>query len=352
MKIYGLPYTGSKDKIADKICSLFPIKENFYDLFGGGGSITHYQLLQNNYKHYIYNEYNPLVAKTFKMAINGEFKNESRWISHGDFNRLKDTDPYVACCFSFGNDFQSYAYGKDVEPYKKALHYAIVFQDYKLMNELFPDVDFTFLDKINNVTDRRLKLQNFMKKNGIGKNTSIESSVNNMTISQNNNHLESLNSISDFRIENLERFEKINNLNISRTEIEHLERYNKLQSLNQLESVKRLETVKRLEIFNKSYDEIEIKPNSIIYLDPPYKSTKKYVSSKDFDYEKFYDWCSKQTELCFISEYEMPSDRFTCIAEIEHRSIICATENQKVVEKVFLPNHQVKDYKMPSIFDL
>lgn len=129
MKTYGLPYTGSKDKIAEKICSFFPIKENFYDLFGGGGSITHYQLLQNNYKHYIYNEYNPLVAKTFKMAINGEFKNETRWISHEDFDKLKNTDPYVACCFSFGNDFQSYAYGKDVEPYKKALHYAIVFFD-------------------------------------------------------------------------------------------------------------------------------------------------------------------------------------------------------------------------------
>ena len=97
---------------------------------------------------------------------------------------------------------------------------------------------------------------------------------------------------------------------------------------------------------------IEIKPNSVIYADIPYSQTNKYEVSKDFDYEKFYDWCGKQTELCFISEYNMPSDRFTCIAEIKHRSIICATENQKVVEKVFLPNHQVKDYKMPSIFDL
>ena len=37
MKTYGLPYKGSKDKICEKICSLFPIKENFYDLFMGGG---------------------------------------------------------------------------------------------------------------------------------------------------------------------------------------------------------------------------------------------------------------------------------------------------------------------------
>ena len=37
---------------------------------------------------------------------------------------------------------------------------------------------------------------------------------------------------------------------------------------------------------------------------------------------------------------------------IEHRSIICANENQSVIERVFLPNHQVKDYTIPSIFDM
>ena len=84
----------------------------------------------------------------------------------------------------------------------------------------------------------------------------------------------------------------------------------------------------------------------------PYSQTNKYEISKDFDYEKFYSWCERQTELCFISEYSMPKDRFTCIAEIEHRSIICANENQSVIERVFLPNHQVKDYKIPSLFDM
>lgn len=111
-------------------------------------------------------------------------------------------------------------------------------------------------------------------------------------------------------------------------------------------------SIERLAIYNKSYDEIEIKPNSVIYCDIPYKSTNKYEISKDFDYEKFYSWCERQTELCFISEYSMPKDRFTCIAEIEHRSIICANENQSVIERVFLPNHQVKDYKIPSLFDM
>ena len=323
MKTYGLPYKGSKDKICEKICSLFPIKENFYDLFMGGGSITHYQLLQNQYKNYYANDFNPLVVKAFDMAIHGKFKNETRWISHEEFNLLRDSDPYVAFCFSFGNDLKSYAYGKDVEPYKKALHYLIVFEDESLMKEIFPNIDFSFVHKIKDVNERRLKVQEFMKKNKLGYGSP------NVNLRAN-------------ELENAERLIVLNRLHTNEN----------LQSLLQLESCQRLASIERLAIYNKSYDEIEIKPNSVVYCDIPYSQTNKYEISKDFDYEKFYSWCERQTELCFISEYSMPKDRFTCIAEIEHRSIICANENQSVIEKVFLPNHQIKDYKIPSLFDM
>ena len=50
--------------------------------------------------------------------------------------RLKDTDPYVAICFSFGNDLKTYCYGKDIEETKKALHYAIFFSSYGLSDRL------------------------------------------------------------------------------------------------------------------------------------------------------------------------------------------------------------------------
>lgn len=294
--------------------------------------------MQNQYKNYYANDFNPLVVKAFNMAIHGKFKNETRWISHEKFDKLKMSDPYVAFCFSFGNDLKSYAYGEQIESYKKALHYLVVFQDESLMKEIFPNIDFSFIHKIKDVNERRLKVQQFMKKNEIAYGSPIEGSVKTMNILQHETQLESLNSISDVRMEHIERLEKINNVN--------------LQSLNQLESCQRLASIERLAIYNKSYDEIEIKPNSVIYCDIPYKSTNKYEISKDFDYEKFYSWCERQTELCFISEYSMPKDRFTCIAEIEHRSIICANENQSVIERVFLPNHQVKDYKIPSLFDM
>ena len=327
MKTYGLPYKGSKDKIADKICSLFPIKENFYDLFMGGGSITHYQLLQNQYKNYYANDFNPLVVKAFDMAIHGKFKNETRWISHEEFDKLKNTDPYIAFCFSFGNDLKSYAYGKDIEPYKKAIHYYVMMNDDSLLKELYPNVNFPIC-KNEDFSERKMFLQRFMKQNISLFEGVLKSHIENMTISQNINALNQLKNKNYLsRTENMERIERINK---------------NLTELN----------FDKLRLSSKSYDKIEIKPNSVIYLDPPYKSTNKYEISKDFDYEKFYSWCERQTELCFISEYSMPKDRFTCIAEIEHRSIICANENQSVIERVFLPNHQVKDYTIPSLFDM
>jgi hypothetical protein len=55
---YGIPYMGSKQAIVASIVSSLPKAENFYDLFGGGFSISHYVLQErkDKYKHVHYNE--------------------------------------------------------------------------------------------------------------------------------------------------------------------------------------------------------------------------------------------------------------------------------------------------------
>lgn len=93
--------------------------------------------------------------------------------------------------------------------------------------------------------------------------------------------------------------------------------------------------------FSKSYDKIEIKENSLIYCDIPYRNTDGYLN--EFDYEKFYDWCRNQKELVIISEYSMPDD-FICIKEIKHTSSLSQVATNKVVEKVFIPKHQKELY--------
>ncbi len=65
----------------------------------------------------------------------------------------------------------------------------------------------------------------------------------------------------------------------------------------------------------KSYTELEIPNNSIVYCDPPYASTTKYRDG--FDHEQFWEWCRQQSKAgyhVFISEYNAPED-FKCIWE-------------------------------------
>ena len=136
IKTAGLPYKGGKSKLAERIVSIFPHAEHFYDLFSGGCAIAHCALLKNKFPHVHINDINPMMPQAFVKALQGGFDDEDRWISREDFMRLKDTDPYVAICFSFGNDLKTYCYGKEVEPSKKALHYAIFFSSYELSDRL------------------------------------------------------------------------------------------------------------------------------------------------------------------------------------------------------------------------
>lgn len=153
---------GSKSKIVKHIVSLFPSADNFVDLFAGGGAVTHYAMTTDKYKHFVFNDINPLMPKAFEMALNGEFENEKRWISREEFFRLRDTDPYAAICFSFGNNLSTYAYGKDIEPIKEAYHYALFFGDYSLAKERM-GIDFSPLEKCPTIKEKYAMLKRIVE---------------------------------------------------------------------------------------------------------------------------------------------------------------------------------------------
>ena len=291
---YGIPYVGSKNKIAEKIIDKLPPAKHFYDLFGGGGAITHCALLSGKYEFVHYNELNPLVFKAFKMALNGEFKGENRWISKEDFERLKNTDPYVACCFSFGNDFKTYAYGKNCELFKKAVHYSIVFDDNSLLKEYIDLKDFKY--RSNNIKERRSELYSLLKKSKLN----IEYGKPNQPISQHQIWLE--------RLESLERFQS-------------------LESINNREGVL---------LSNLSYEQVPIESDSVIYCDPPYLKVtkKKRYNNSDFNHNSFYDWARKQNNI-FISEYTMPDD-FEVVYQKEKTCCLGLNNNTKTTEKLFV----------------
>lgn len=79
------------------------------------------------------------------------------------------------------------------------------------------------------------------------------------------------------------------------------------------------------------YYDIKIPDNSIIYCDIPYKNTKQYNLSINFNYDKFYQWCHEMKakgHKIFVSEYNMPED-FICVWQKE----VTVSLNQKITKK-------------------
>lgn len=161
---YGLPYKGSKNKLAERIVRLLPKRTHLVDLFCGGCAVSHAALLMGKFEHIHINDINWMCPTLFIDALNGKYNNEKRWISREDFFRLKDTDPYVAVVWSFGNNLRSYLYSKEIEPLKKAIHYAMFFSDYSLGKELGHDL--SFIDPIQDLQKRYLAVKHYFNKLG------------------------------------------------------------------------------------------------------------------------------------------------------------------------------------------
>ena len=122
MSNYGIPYMGSKDKIVASIAMNFPKAEHFYDLFGGGFSVTHYMLVNKskNYSHFHYNEIKSDIVDLVKKSINGDFnynKFKPEWISRDQFFKRLD-DPYVRICCLLGMIKKTICFHQKLNPTK------------------------------------------------------------------------------------------------------------------------------------------------------------------------------------------------------------------------------------------
>lgn len=256
---------GSKNKIAEWVVANLPPKKHFYDLFAGGCAVTHRAMFRGGWGNYHANDIND-TPKLFMDAVAGKYRDEKRWISREDFARLKDADPYVRLYWSFGNNGQGYLYSREIEPWKKALHYARVYKDTSLLEDM-----------------------------------GIKSDGSRADIRKNEKKYKAL----------------------------YIEWYcrNSLQ---------------RLEVTRLSYDKVAIAPDSVIYCDIPYRGTEGY-NGTGFNHEAFYAWAERQTQPCFVSEYDMPRDRFAVYAETSKAQLLSGQGSGKVVmEQLFVPLAQVK----------
>lgn len=302
---------GSKYKICAEVCSLFPKADHFYDLFGGGFSISHYMLLHRSrdFKTFHYNEIRPGIGKLIQDAIAGKYSYQNfkpAWVSREEFFKLKDSDPYIKICWSFGNNGANYIFGKDIESYKKSMHMAVVFNEFDDTARKVFGME-KFKDGYT-ITDKRLLLRN--------------------------------------RIIQLTSGKKVfkGNLEKGFQRLQHLEQLQRLERLEQLERLERLQQLQQLHFHEGSYSDVKIKENSVLYCDIPYQMTADYDGNSQFNRKQFLDWAASQKEPVFISEYQVNDSRFKCVSARLKRSMLKPDKSNTLIktEKVFANEAAVK----------
>ena len=335
---YGLPYQGSKNRIAKRLVEALPAAPVLYDVFCGGCAITHAAMLSGKYQRFVINDLRGWLPDAFQKAIHGGYAHEDRWISREDFERLRSTDAYAAMCFSFGNDTRSYMYARGLEPYKRALHYAIFWRDFAPWRELCPETADALaagLAPIEDRKQRRVQAGKFIVgslKAQITAGTLTPDILDKPIYRQIRRSKGAMTTVETLQsLESLERLQSLESL-------ESLERLERLQSLQSLESLP-----DALTAHSGDYRELCFDDPGIIYCDPPYMSV--YAKGKDygceFDAEAFYSWCEAQKLPVYISEYQMPEERFACIAEWDKVTTIAAKTTSHVTERLWRPRIQL-----------
>ena len=287
----GIPYMGSKRKYADtlisRIMDLAPHAKYFYDICGGGamtfaalqkGFIVHYNELQSDMCELMRYICNPTTSR---YGIFPEHFYE--FITRKKFIELRNQSglyaQFARICYSFGNKQTSYAFGRDVEPLKQAAHNAVMYQCKQSMDKVSEilGVDLQVSD-LPTWNERRLKFGQAIKSNK-------------------------------------KRLD--------------------LQQLEQLQQLERLQQLPNITITNLSYNDVQITTpphETIIYLDPPYRGTAKYIES--LNYDELDAWFAGLPCIAFMSEYNAP---FRCVHEIKTRSTLSPTNNNAVkIERLYI----------------
>ena len=357
----GIPYKGSKRKIShlilQEIAKHAPHAKYFYDMFGGGGAMAlnaHY----NGYKTH-YNELDKDVYVYMKFLIS-QIQNKKgkygilpdewyRFITKAEFDKIKaDKTPsafrsFVLLNYSFGNDWHNYFCNKEKELFKQKGHYLLLDNDkdcaewwdnhFKengsvvgiynhLHSEIYPSL---------NWRERRAYFVNLTLKIEAIRVAGIAH------LFQKKSNADTYKAVKDISQKDLCRLIDKYNPHLPKknykgtqgkglTELKRLQRLELLQLLQQLQLLEQLERLQQLERLdqldlithtNLDYAEVKISTppqDTIIYADPPYLNTSEYkLCGNSFDYERFYQWCidkAKKGYNVFISEYNMPQDRF------------------------------------------
>lgn len=292
---YGIPYMGSKQKLVDKIVPFIlkrhPNTTHFYDLFGGGGSVSLYAVRKYPNLNVHYNELSLAIANLIQHLKDGG-NIPFEFISSKDWKAGCVGDDWYAgllqTCWSFGNGQKSYLYSTEIEPLKKALHdFAITGKgDLQYIEE--------FADRYN--------LEQY------GKEVHTRIFVNHAIYT----------TPYQRRIVLQRQIEGHPGV------LQHFQYLERLVQISNMPGISDL-----LITAGKSYDQIQINDNkSVVYCDPPYENTAEYKEGK-FDSKKFYDWVMSRPYPVYVSSYKVSDPRFKLVKAVNTRSLLAAAYTDK-----------------------
>ena len=279
---YGLPYQGSKSRIADWVVGNLPSAPVLVDIMCGGGAVSHAALLSGKYGRVVLNDVNGM-ADVFVKAARGEYADYSFVPDREQFNAMKGSDPLVSLLYSFGNDRNTYLWSRELEPVK---------------------VEASRMLCAPSLSERRRYWRVFCR----------------------------------VLREYVERCDEIPE------RLERLELLQGLQGLERLQGLQGLQGLERLQCSCADYRDVEIPSDAIVYVDPPYDGTdcRPY---QGFDFDAFHAWLDSVPNLTVVSEYTCPP-HCVQVAEREHYTMMSAAENKLPrMERLFVPERQLGEYR-------
>lgn len=358
---FGLPYTGSKSRIAPWLMEMLPNCENFVDVFAGGCAVSHAVMLYGKAKMITLNDIQGDVVQLFLDALHGNLKkyNPYQWIGRTTFFEQKNTNSFIRLVYSFGNNAKNYLYSKEVEEYKHAVHLALIEDDWSLLCELCPEI----------AEKCKTELQNYPI-NHDDYSTSIEVRHLNFqkkcceilrTISGNNWYSDVIQQNPFYRTSKKEWIShgktgsKIvgapgsqEMFSIARLEsIQVLQSYERVKRIVELEAVKKIKTINNNDIVNNNmiinttsmdYRLLDMPNNSVVFCDPPYKDSNVKYNNTKFEHGEFYEWCLEKAKYndVYVTEYNIEHPHFQLVGEKERQISLNAQGSKGMkIEKLY-----------------
>lgn len=296
--VYGLPYQGSKNLIAERIVDALPSGENFVDCCCGGGAVLQAAVLSGKYKTVTGYDINKAIVGLIKATMIDfdtidyeHFPAVDRKTFYEARERNSTLEDWlIRYTCSFGFKGLEYLWAEARCENKMLMHNAIA---------------------LPTIEERRAALRELIGK--IAKGKVSEADLKNLC------HTEQLTSLN--------RFHEVENTMKNRT------------------------TKTKLQVFCSSMFDIPFEKYDVIYFDPPYDNTLGYNRQpfSQIMFKTLLNVLVDSRKKVFVSEYKEPAPEFTEIASFNKSMSLEANKCKSVVEKVFYGGTKQEYEELPGI---